>query len=303
MSKILAYLFLPIGVVYYLLKSIVLLFVPLSLLPRKKILESDVILITGGGMGLGKAVAEHFIQFGAKKIVLWDINSQALSQTKRELETLGARVWTYEVDVTDRKKVYAVADKVKVEAGQVTYLVNNAGIVSGSFLIDLRDESIEKTFAVNSISHFWTLKAFLPQMIKSNRGHVVTIASMAGHTGMAYLTDYCSSKFAAVGTHEALKYELSYQKVTGVNTTCICPYFINTGMFSGVSTFYLETNDVALGVVLATLTNQDTLLIPSFLKLLIILSKVFSNDINMLVANTIGDMHAMSTFIGRNKAK
>ena len=303
MSKALDIIFLPIGLVYYFLKSVLLLFIPLSLQPRKKILNTDVILITGGGMGLGKATAEQFIHYGAKKIVLWDINTQALNETKRELETLGARVWTYEVDVTNRAKVYSTADKVKSEVGHVTYLVNNAGIVSGNLLIDLKDESIEKTFAVNAVSHFWTLKAFLPQMLRSNHGHVVTIASLAGHAGMPYLTDYCSSKFAAVGTHEALRSELLYQNVTGVKTTCICPYFINTGMFTGVSSFFLETNDVARSIVLATLTNTDTLMTPSFIKGLILLSKVFSTELNIIVSKAVVDVGAMSTFVGRNKGK
>lgn len=81
-----------------------------------------------------------------------------------------------------------------------------------------------------------TLKAFLPAMMAKNHGHIITIASGAGHFGVAGLVDYCASKFGAVGIHKALTSELHSTKTDGVHTTCVCPYFINTGMFDGVKT-------------------------------------------------------------------
>ena len=62
-----------------------------------------------------------------------------------------------------------------------------------------------KTFDVNILAHFWTLKAFLPGMIENKRGHIVNVASLAGHSGTNKLVDYCASKFAAVGMDEALR--------------------------------------------------------------------------------------------------
>lgn len=73
-------------------------------------------------------------------------------------------------------------------------------------------------------------------MISKNHGHIITIASGAGHFGTAGLVDYCSSKFGAVGTHMSVSQELAVIGCTGVNTTCVCPYFIDTGMFDGVKT-------------------------------------------------------------------
>ena len=294
---------LPFVMIYHIVKSFILAFVPYSMLPKKQIVPSDVILITGGAMGLGREIAVNFIQHGAKSLVLWDLNADALEKTKQELQKNDVKVYTYVVDVTDRHKVYSEADKVKRDVGKVTYLVNNAGIVSARELCDIPDEMIEKTFAVNAISHFWTLKAFLPDMMKSNRGHIVTIASMAGHAGLRYLTDYCSSKFAAVGTHEALRAELMCKGITGVHLTCICPYFINTGMFAGVSSWFLEQSDVARDTVLSVLTKQDTLLTPSSLKYVILGSKIFSAELNAFSAPAFIDQEAMATFVGRNKSK
>ena len=88
--------------------------------------------------------------------------------------------------------------------GDVTMVINNAGVVSGRPLIQCSDESIQRTFDVNVLAHFWIIKAFLPAMIEKNSGHIVNIASAAGLVGAAGLVDYCSSKFAAVGLHESL---------------------------------------------------------------------------------------------------
>merc|ERR1712192_318767 len=87
--------------------------------------------------------------------------------------------------------------ETKEEVGPVTILVNNAGIVSGNTILDTPDNKIVKTFEVNVFAHFWTIKAFLPDMIASKSGHVMNIASLAGHAGANKLVDYCSSKYAA----------------------------------------------------------------------------------------------------------
>lgn len=81
-------------------------------------------------------------------------------------------------------------------------------------------------------------KAFLPDMLEKNHGHIVTVASVAGLFGNAGLCDYCASKFAAVGFDESLRNELVNLNKTGVHTTVVCPYYINTGMFQGVKSEY-----------------------------------------------------------------
>ena len=88
---------------------------------------------------------------------------------------------------------------------------------------------------VNVLAHFWTIKCFLPQMISAKKGHIVTVASVAGLAGTNKLVDYCSSKFANVGMDDALKVELMVQGLDKyIKTTLICPYYISTGMFAGV---------------------------------------------------------------------
>ena len=88
---------------------------------------------------------------------------------------------------------------------------------------------------MNAESHFWIVKEFLPAMIAKNRGHIVSIASLAGLGGQCQMTDYCASKHAAVGFMDALRMEL---KNDNKNIKCltVCPFYINTGMFDGVTT-------------------------------------------------------------------
>ena len=75
-------------------------------------------------------------------------------------------------------------------------------------------------------------------MKEKNHGHIITIASSAGLFGVASLMGYCGSKFGAVGIHESLVSELASQKLRGIKTTVVCPFYINTGMFDGVKTRY-----------------------------------------------------------------
>jgi len=114
-------------------------------------------------------------------------------------------------------------------------LVNNAGVVQGKLILDLSPEDIRQTFDVNTLAHFWTLKAFLPEMIKKKSGHIVTVASIAGLTGMAQLTDYNASKAAIISLQESLRYELDNRyHAPQIRTSIIVPGHILTRLFSTI---------------------------------------------------------------------
>ncbi|ALC40340.1 CG9265 [Drosophila busckii] len=156
---------------------------------------------------------------------------------------------------------------------QITLLINNAGVVSGLNLLDTPDHLIERSFNVNVMSHFWTTKAFLPKMIENERGHIASIASLAGHVGISKLVDYCASKFAAVGFDESLRLELEVLGHTNIKTTCICPFFIQaTGMFDDVNARWVPTlnaDEVADRIIIAIKKNEKLAVIPGFLKVLL----------------------------------
>jgi len=182
-------------------------------------------------------------------------------------------------------------------------LVNNAGIVTGGDFLDCKDEKIIKTMNVNCISHFWTLKAFLPRMIEKNSGHIVTVASAAGLFGMPRLVDYCSSKFAAVGLSESLDMEMKYRKKTGVHVTTVCPFYIDTGMFKGVHSNLIpiiKADDAVSAIMEGVLRNESHIILPKITKLSYFFKGMMSNKMLYILGEKVEVMGTMESFKGRN---
>ncbi|XP_076003440.1 retinol dehydrogenase 10-B-like [Genypterus blacodes] len=200
--------------------------------PRLKCVEGELCLITGAGGALGRLFALEFAKEGAH-LVLWDCNTAANERTAELVRELGGRVRTYTVDLSRREDIYEAAERVRAEVGDVTILVNNAGVVAGRRLLECPDELLERTLRVNCHALFWMTKAFLPQMKAKSHGHFVTIASALGLFSTACVEDYCASKFGAVGFHESLTHELRAENEDGIKTTLVCPYIVDTGMFAG----------------------------------------------------------------------
>ncbi|KAI9467084.1 retinal short-chain dehydrogenase/reductase [Lactarius psammicola] len=185
----------------------------------------QIVLITGGASGIGELLANTLAVRNVTVVVL-DI---------KPIVTENYNITYYQCDVTKWEEVEAVAKKVIEEIGHPTVLVNNAGVVQGKLLLDLSPEDVKQTFGVNTLAHFWTLKAFLPDMIRNKSGHVVTVASVGGLVGMAQMTDYNASKAAIISLHESLRYELDKRyHAPQIRTSLIVPGHILTPLFSMV---------------------------------------------------------------------
>jgi len=227
------------------------------------------VLITGAASGIGRLLALRLAESGGE-LVLWDIDRAGLEQAQAELAAAGHSADTYACDLTDQKEIAAVATRTLAESGPIDILINNAGIVSGKVLLDLSDEEIERTFQVNTLALFWTVRAFLPAMLRQDKGHIVTIASAASLAGAPKLTDYCSSKFAAFGFDESLRLELK-KLGSNVKTTIVCPYYIDTGMFDGVKTRFswllpiLKPEAVVSRIIRAIEKDRRRLVMPWFI--------------------------------------
>lgn len=231
-------------------------------------IRGKVALVTGGANGIGRLLADAFAADGAR-LILWDIDEQALLRAKDALSARGHSVDTQVVDLTSPEQIAAAAREALSAHGKVDILINNAGIVSGKPLLELSAADIERTFQVNAIALFHTVRAFLPAMLEDDSGHIVTIASAAGLAGTAKLTDYCSSKFAAVGFDESLRFELK-QQGSKVVTTVVCPFYVATDMFAGVNTRFswllpiIAPEDLVRRIVRAVSRNRRRLLMPWF---------------------------------------
>lgn len=190
----------------------------------------DIVLITGGASGLGKEIVQLF---NAKQgtVVVLDI------YVPNEMERI-SNVHYYQCDVSNRQQISEVQSQIKRDVGKVTVLVNNAGITTGKPLLNLSYEEIEKTIQINLLSSFYTIKTFLPDMLRMKRGYVVTIGSVLGYLSPARLSAYGASKSGLIALHESLTYELGPPSLnpTGVKTLLLCPGQLRTRMFAGVKT-------------------------------------------------------------------
>ncbi|NXI34797.1 RDHE2 dehydrogenase, partial [Galbula dea] len=203
---------------------------------RKKSFAGEIVLITGSANGIGRQIALKFAPLGPA-LVLWDIDDEGNKETTRLAHERGARrVFAYHCDCSNREEVYQQAEKVKEEVGDVTILVNNAGIALGKKFLDIPDADFEKTIKVNFLSQVWTCKAFLPAMMAHNHGHLVSTDSAAALLGLYRMSDYSASKFAIMGMMEAIDWELFHAGKHGIKTTIICPYFVNTALARGFQT-------------------------------------------------------------------
>jgi len=275
---------------------------------KKQNLNGNVVLITGGGMGIGREMALKFAARGCS-IVLWDICKDNVDKVANEIRALHSNtigVHCFQCDVSSEDAVKVAASNTLASVGQVDILVNNAGIVSGRSILDLDSAQISRTFGVNTFAHYWTVRAFLPSMIACRQGHIVNIASIMGMMGSAGLTDYCGSKFAAVGLTHSLRMELiKHNRAnpgTDLGCTLICPFMINTGMFDGTTVRFfpvLEPKDVAERVVRACEYREKVVVMPSNIHWVESLLHLFPPGVMDLVALMSGGVDGMDHFKGR----
>nr|CAD7592114.1 unnamed protein product [Timema genevievae] len=186
--------------------------------------------ITGTGHGIGKELALQFAMLGST-VVCWDINEDNNKKTVDELGHLGYKAHAYNCDVSSREQVFKIAREVKEKVGDVTVVVNNAGIMPCHPFMAHNSQEIQRIFDINVMAHFWMLEAFLPSMINKNHGHIVALSSMAGLMGIANLVPYCASKYAVRGLMEAMAEELREgNHQLDVKFTTICPFIVDTGL-------------------------------------------------------------------------
>lgn len=188
-------------------------------------LSSEVAVVTGGSGGIGIEVVKRLAARGVKVAIL-DIVEPAKS-------VLSDRVKFYRTDLTEYDNILEVSKQVQKELGQVSILINNAGVANpGASIIDFDPKKTKLTLDVNLLSHFYTLHIFLPHMIRTNHGHVMATASAGSFIMPAGGADYGATKAGVMSLHETLQIELEvlYQKRTGVKCSIVHPYWIITPM-------------------------------------------------------------------------
>lgn len=196
-----------------------------------KDVSDDIVLITGAGHGMGREMALRFARLGSK-VVCVDINPTGNEETLKMIKEKKGQAFKYECDVTDRAAVFQLAEKVTREVGDVTILINNAGIMPCKPVLKHTEKEIRTLMDINVNGNLWMIQAFLPTMLERNYGHIVAMSSMAGKMGLRNLVPYCGSKYAVRGIMESLAMELHEdpRDTNGIKLTTVCPYIVSTGL-------------------------------------------------------------------------
>ena len=191
-------------------------------------LTGKVAAITGGGRGIGRAIAQALAREGVH-VAVGDLDREAAEQVAGEL---GGPALGLGLDVTDHAGFTAFLDEVEQRLGPLDILVNNAGIMPVAPLVEEDPASISRQLEVNLHAVIHGTQEAIRRMVPRGSGHIVQLASLAGRTGFPQLATYCATKHGVVGLSEAVRVEL---RGTGVEVSVVMPGIVRTELATGVA--------------------------------------------------------------------
>ena len=183
-------------------------------------------VITGGGLGIGAAVARALAEAGAAVVVAARTQSQ-IDEVAGELGGDGHRAWAVPCDVTDPGSVNEMSRAANEHLEHVDILVNNAGVASSAPVQKIDLDEWNRLFAINVTGTLLCTQAFVGDMVERGWGRIVNLASIAGLTGSRYIAAYSASKHAMVGFTRCVAAEVAGASVT---VNAICPGYVDTPM-------------------------------------------------------------------------
>jgi short-subunit dehydrogenase len=222
-------------------------------------LAGQVVAITGGARGIGRATAAALIMQGTR-VAIGDIETELAERTASEL---GSGTIGLPLDVTDRASFAGFLDEVENRLGPLDVLINNAGIMPIGPFVTETDATARRMVEINLYGVILGSKLALERFGKRGRGHLVQIASAAGKMGFAGGATYCATKHAVVGLSEAIRAEVHD---TGIDISVVMPVVVNTELGSGLPTTRgfkpVEPEDVANAIVEALQTGRFDVYVP-----------------------------------------
>jgi NAD(P)-dependent dehydrogenase (short-subunit alcohol dehydrogenase family) len=221
-------------------------------------LSGKVVAVTGGGRGIGRAIAQALAAEGAR-VAIGDLDRASAEQAAAELGGNGLGLW---LDVTDHARFTAFLDEVEQRLGPLDVLVNNAGIMPVTAFADESPGSIARQLEINLHAVIHGTQEAVRRMLPRHSGHIVNIASLAGRSGFPLLATYCATKHGVVGLSEAARVEL---RDTGVEVSVVMPSIVRTELATGLADSRVkavEVEDVAREVLAALRTPRFDVFVP-----------------------------------------
>jgi NAD(P)-dependent dehydrogenase (short-subunit alcohol dehydrogenase family) len=191
-------------------------------------LEGKVVVITGAGSGIGRALALQLAAQGSQ-LALCDVSADNLQKTVEIAGAHGVKVYSATVDVADRKAVQTFADNVERVLGKAHVIINNAGVALAQTVDHMKRSDFEWVMNINFYGVVNGTEAFLPHLKTQKDGHIVNISSIFGIIGVPSQSAYNASKFAVKGFTEAMRQELKSSH-PHIHVTCVHPGGIKTNI-------------------------------------------------------------------------
>jgi 3-oxoacyl-[acyl-carrier protein] reductase len=188
--------------------------------------KGQVVLVTGGARGIGKAIAELFAKKGAD-LALADISLESASETAKEMTSYGVRAMAVKLDVSKSADVAKAFEDITKEYGRIDILVNNAGITKDSLLVRMKEEDWDAVLNINLKGVFLCSKEAVKLMVKQRYGRIINIASVVAFMGNPGQANYSASKAGIIGFTKTIAREYASR---GITVNAVAPGFISTAM-------------------------------------------------------------------------
>ena len=247
-------------------------------------LAGEVVAITGGGRGIGRATAAALIAQGAR-IAIGDIDAELAERTATEL---GSGTIGLALDVTDPASFDRFLEQTESRLGPLDVLINNAGIMPIGPFVEETDAIARRMVDINLHGVITGSKLALKRFIPRRKGHLVNVASMAGKAGVAGGATYSATKHAVVGLSESLRQEL---RGSGIQFSVVMPIGVNTELYSGATQMRgfktPEPEDVAGAIVGALQTGRFEVFVPKRMKSTLRLTAIVPRSVSEALARLL----------------
>lgn len=204
---------------------------------KRKVLEDQVVIVTGASRGIGRAIAQEIAEEGAKVIITYASNKQAAEDVVDQITSTGADAFCVQSDVRNLEQSKSVVSQALERFGRLDVLINNAGIVRDKALMMMTESEWHDVIDTNLTGTFNLCRAAVVTFMKQRSGRIINISSVSGLVGAMGQVNYAASKAGVIGLTKALAKEVAPYNIT---VNAIAPGYIESDMTAGIDELKIE---------------------------------------------------------------